>query len=165
MPRRDTVLLLLLCTATAAYESDQLPRALGPALSKGSGQSPSRPESSRPPRARPGPGLDTLNFRSTGSPVPGGWKPNMQGPEISRDPESAPSVGLLTEQRAHPDAIITYIQPNVVSQFAARFSKHARGGQAPAGKPNPPVHVSYTAQGVVNEVNEAAQDPVPASTP
>ena len=158
MPRRDTVLLLLLCTATAAYESDQLPRALGPALSKGSGQSPSRPESSRPPRARPGPGLDTLNFRSTGSPVPGGWKPNMQRPEISRDPESAPSVGLLTEQRAHPDAIITYIQPNVVSQFAARFSKHARGGQAPAGKPNPPVHVSYTAQGVVNEVNEAAQE-------
>jgi len=77
----------------------------------------------------------------------------MQKLEITR--ESTPSVGLLTEQRAHPDAIITYVQPNVVSQFAARYSKHARGGQAPARKHNPPVHVSYTAQGVVSEVNEA----------
>ena len=80
----------------------------------------------------------------------------MERLDIAR--ESTPSVGMLTEQRAHPDAIITYIQPNLVSQFAARFSKHARGGQAPARKPNPPVHVSYTVQGVVNEVTETGPE-------
>ena len=140
---RASTLTLLLCTAAVAYQSDQLPRALGPALPK-----------DVDPLERRRPGLDTLNyqFRRTGSPVPGGWSPSMERLAAVAQ-ESTPSVALLTEQRAHPDAIITYVQPNLVSHFAARFSKHAQGTQAAA--PNPPVSASYTVQGIVNEVGEA----------
>ena len=86
-------------------------------------------------------GIDVLNyqFRRTGSPVPSGWRPHMESLPIRR--QSMPSVGQLTEQRAAPEAIITYVHPNFVSSFAARFSKHQPGRRPEA--PDPPITVSY----------------------
>ena len=67
-------------------------------------------------------------FRLTGSPVLGAWRPHWdQGRGAG---EERLSVAQLTEEAAGPDATITYVHPKMVFEVAARFSSHAKGDSA-----------------------------------
>ena len=59
-------------------------------------------------------------FRLTGSPVPGAWRPHWdQGRGAG---EERLSVAQLTEEAAGPDATIAYVHPKMVFEVTARFS-------------------------------------------
>ena len=67
-------------------------------------------------------------FRLTGSPVPGAWRPHWdQGRGAG---EERLSVAQLTEEAAGPDATIAYVHPKMVFEVTARFSSHAQGDSA-----------------------------------
>ena len=85
-------------------------------------------------------------FRLTGSPVPGAWRPHWDQGRGAGEERS--SVAQLTEEGAGPDATITYVHPKMVFEVAARFSSHAKGGSSslhqvkPDGKGKPKVTVT-----------------------
>ncbi len=62
-------------------------------------------------------------FRLTGSPVPSAWQPQWGGQSATGE---RPSVAKLAEEQAAPDAMITYVNPSLVFEFAARFSRHSK---------------------------------------
>ena len=66
-------------------------------------------------------------FRLTSSLVPSAWQPEQSGLLGSDD---RPSVARLAEEQAGPDAMVTYVHPSMVYEFAARFSSHSKAASS-----------------------------------
>ena len=95
------------------------------------------------------------HFRSTGSPVPHGWRPRPQ--RLSAPRVGQRSVAQLTEQQVVLDATITYVYPRMITRHQAKFTRHAQdaatrmnaslharasdGPGALSGPPRPSVYV------------------------
>ena len=64
------------------------------------------------------------DFRRSGSPVPGSWRPLAERLQPPRRGQR--SVAQLTEEQVAPHVVISYVYPMMISRQAARFSRHAK---------------------------------------